>query len=86
MITLTPLEDEFCQKNYTIYAVNKPNNNGSSVTTFEVCPHCKARNIFRFYESENEYETSESHVKIYDCRCPNCNKNFEVKIEDYNEE
>lgn len=84
MITITPFEEEFCQKTYTIYSINNynPNDNlGGSTTTSEVCPHCKTRNIFKVFEPKREYETDEYYVAIYDCKCPNCEKEFEFRDE-----
>ena len=78
MITITPFEDEFCQKIYTIYSINNTNDCGGSVTTSEVCPHCKARNIFKVYEPKEEYETDELCVAIYDCKCPICDRVFDI--------
>ena len=82
MITITPFEGEFCQKNYIIYAINncEPNKNsmGGSMTTSEKCPHCQTRNIFRVYDPKDEYETTNMFVEIYSCKCPNCKKEFEI--------
>jgi len=80
MITITPFEDEFCQKIHTIYSINNtnPKNNfGSSTTTSEVCPYCKTRNIFKVFEPKEEYDTDEFYTEIYDCKCPNCDKEFD---------
>ena len=85
MTFITPFEEEFCQKIHTIYAINNddPLHNycGGSTTISEVCPHCNARNIFRVYEPRREYETDEYFVAIYDCKCPECRKEFEIKDE-----
>lgn len=87
MITLTPFEDEFCQKIHTIYSVNNceplnKSNIGGSVTTSEKCPHCNQRHIFRLYEEREWYESDEILTTLYDCKCPSCNKIFDIKIED----
>jgi len=84
MITITPYEGEFCEKIHTIYSINECNPNNTfngSVTTSEMCPHCKTRNIFRVYEPKEEYETDELIKEIYDCKCPNCGKRFEITDE-----
>jgi hypothetical protein len=80
MITLTPFKDEFCQKEHTIYSVNndKPKEASGSMTTSEACPHCKERNIFRFYEPKREFETDRYCIAVYDSKCPACNGHFEV--------
>jgi hypothetical protein len=89
MITITPFEDEFCQKTYTIYSVNncEPNKNsmGGSMTTSEVCPSCKTRNIFRLYEPKEEHETLHFYISVYDCKCPICGKEFEI-IDEFEKE
>jgi DNA-directed RNA polymerase subunit RPC12/RpoP len=84
MITVTPFEDEFCQKTHKMYAINNCTPNdffGGSMTTSAECPYCKTRNIFRVYEPKKEYETDDFCVSIYDCKCPNCGKEFEIKDE-----
>lgn len=86
MATVTPFEDEFCQEKRTIYSINncEPTNKtkfGGSVTTSEMCPHCRTHNIFRLYEPKLEYETDKFFVSVYDCECPNCNKEFDIKDE-----
>lgn len=80
MITITPYQGEFCQKIYTIYSIDECNPNSTfrgSTTTSEICPYCNARNIFRVYEPRREYETDELFGEVYDCKCPNCEKEFE---------
>lgn len=81
MITITPFEDEFCQQTFTIYSINNTNPKGfnyGSVTTSEKCPKCETRNIFRLYDSKDEYETEEAYVSVYDCKCPNCGNEFDL--------
>ena len=81
MVTVTPFQGEFCQKEHTIYSINNESpkeNIGGSMTTTEECPHCKTRNIFQFYEPKREIETDRYIITIYDSKCPNCNKEFEI--------
>lgn len=82
MVTITPFEGQFCQKNYTIYSINNTNpaKACSHTTTSEECPNCKIKQIFRFYEPKEEYEIDSFYVEIYNCKCPNCGKEFEIKI------
>lgn len=89
MTTLTPFKAEFCGKVRDIYSVNSstPEREYSSVTTLESCPHCKERNIFRFYNPKREFESDRYIIEIYDCKCPKCKEYFEFmdvcdKLED----
>ncbi|NFI82507.1 hypothetical protein FDA42_18280 [Clostridium botulinum] len=89
MIKLTPFKDDFCQKECIIYSVNNenPKDAGGSMTTSEECPRCKKRHIFRVYEPKREIETDRYCIVIYDCKCPNCENDFEIldifdKLED----
>lgn len=88
MITITPFKGIICEKTYKIYAINNNNPTKSSqgsLTTSEECPNCKKRNMFRVYEPKNEYETDENYVAIYDCKCPNCETEFEI-IDEFEKE
>lgn len=80
MIILTPFQGEFCQKEHTIYSVNneQPEKASGSMTTSEACPHCSKRNVFRVYEPKREFETDRYAMAIYDAKCPECNKEFEI--------
>lgn len=84
MITITPFEANFCGEMRTVFSVNnkKPLESHSHVTTSEECPHCKKRNIFRMYDYRETIETDKTYKDIYDCKCPNCNKLFDIVIED----
>lgn len=84
MITITPFEGEFCGKTRTIYSINntKPLQAHGSVTASEMCPYCKKKNIFRMYDSKKSIETENTYKDIYDCKCPNCSKEFDIVIED----
>lgn len=84
MITITPFEGEFCGDIRTMFSINsrKPLQEHSSVTTSEECPHCKKRNIFRLYNVKKTIEKGNIYKDIYDCKCPNCNKEFDLIIED----
>lgn len=84
MTFVFPFEEEFCQTVRTVYYVNNDSQDsgGSSTTTSEACPHCKERNIFKvFDEPQSSYEESGWHVQVYDCKCPNCRKEFNLEIE-----
>lgn len=83
MTTLTPFNTEFCGDVHKVYSVNSytPEKEHSNMTTSEICPHCKERNIFRVYEPKREFETDRFAIAIYDCKCPNCKKDFEIKDE-----
>lgn len=81
MISLTSFKGEFCQGECTIYSVNNtiPNKyTGGSMTSRQLCPHCGERNIFRVYEPEREFNTKRYSISVYDCKCPKCNKDFEI--------
>ena len=83
MTFIVPFEGEFCDKVRTIYSVNNdnPKSAWSSVTTSEKCPHCGERYFFRVYDFKKEYEEDKYYIQIYDCKCPNCQKEFDLKIE-----
>ena len=80
MAQLTPFEGEFCGKVRKIYSVNsiKPEKEISSMTTKKYCPHCGEGNIFRVYSPRREYETDYIVGEVYDCKCPNCDKDFDI--------
>lgn len=83
MTFILPFEGEFCGELRKIYAVNNdnPENGGSSTTTSEKCPNCNERHVFRVYEHKKEYEEDGWLIELYDCKCPSCQKEFELKIE-----
>lgn len=85
MVTVTEFKGEFLGKIETIYSINNTNPEGKTwgghMTTSEICPKCKSRNLFRLYEPKREFKTERYCIAIYDCRCPNCNTNFEIKDE-----
>ena len=84
MTYIVPFEAEFCGKIRKIYSVNNDNPTDgfcSSVTTSEPCPYCGERNFFRVYDHKSEYEEDGWFIEVYDCKCPNCRKEFDLKIE-----
>lgn len=83
MTFIVPFQEEFCQKIHTVYYVNNDNQGsfGGSVTTSEICPHCGERNIFKVFDNKGEREESEHFIEIYDCKCPNCRKEFDLEVE-----
>lgn len=84
MTFIVPFEDEFCGETRTIYSVNNDNPKGAwgSITISEKCPNCGERYFYRVYDSKEYYEEEEYSVELYDCKCPNCRKEFDLKIED----
>lgn len=84
MTIITSFEANFCGEMRTIFSINnrKSLETHSSVTTSEVCPHCGKRNIFRMYDYKKTIEVGSMYPDIYDCICPNCNKLFDIIIED----
>ncbi len=84
MTFVVPFEGEFCGEVRTIYAVNNDNPTGftsGNTTTSEKCPHCSERNFYRVYDHKREYEEDGWCVEVYDCKCPNCQKEFNLEIE-----
>ena len=83
MIFIVPFEGEFCGEVRTIYAVNNdnPKEGGSSISSSQECPHCKEKHFFRFYDSKDDYEEDGWAIELFDCKCPSCRKEFDVKIE-----
>lgn len=84
MTFIVPFDEKFCGEIITIYSVNNDNPKGtfqSSVTTSEICPHCNERNVFRVYEHKSEREEAGCFFEVYDCKCPNCRKRFDLEVE-----
>lgn len=84
MTFLVPFEAEFCGEIRKIYAVNNDSPTEGfrgNTTTSEQCPHCGERNFFRVYEEKDFYETEEYVMEVYDCKCPECRREFDLKIE-----
>ncbi|MEX3625333.1 hypothetical protein [Viridibacillus arvi] len=80
---IMPFETNFCGKTQTVYAVNSdnPTREGSSVTTSEECPNCKERHIYQVYNEKDIHEEDGYEYQVYDCKCPSCRKEFDLKIE-----
>lgn len=84
MTFVVPFESEFCGEIRTIYAVNNDTPTRrfqGSTTTSEICPHCGERNFYRVYKHKDEYEEDGWFIEVYDCKCPSCNKEFDLEIE-----
>lgn len=84
MTTVTPFTGEFFGKTQTIYSINNTNPSkhlGGHMTTAKVCPKCRERNVFRLYEPKEEYKTDGFLISVYDCKCPSCKNDFEIKYE-----
>jgi len=84
MTFIAPFKAEFCNEIRTIYAVNNDNPTNSirgSTTTSEPCPHCDERNFFRVYEPKSEFMEDGYFVEVYDCKCPNCRREFDLVID-----
>lgn len=84
MAFLYPFEGEFCGEIRTIYAVDVDNPEkhlGSNTTLSEQCPNCGEGHIYRVYDYRMEYEKDGYGIEVYDCKCPSCRNNFDLKIE-----
>ncbi len=85
MTFILPFKEEFAGEMREIFAVNEDNPKGgitgSSITTYEECPHCNKGNVFRVYHFKAFKETEDMCIEIYDCKCPNCRNEFDLKVE-----
>jgi len=84
MTFIVPFEGEFCGEIRTIYSVNNDNPKKtvwSNTTISEKCPNCGERNFYRVYDTKDFYKENGYEIEVFDCKCPNCRKEFDLKIE-----
>lgn len=83
MTFIVAFEEEFCGELHSIFYVNKDEQgtHGSSVTTSEGCPHCGERYIYKVFNEKGYREEGGYAIEIYDCKCPNCRKEFDLEVE-----
>lgn len=83
MIFIFPFQEEFCQKNHTVYYVNEDRQgaHGGSTTTSEECSHCGERHVFKVFEAKGYREEDGWGIEVYDCKCPSCRKEFNLEVE-----
>lgn len=84
MTFIVPFQEEFCQKEHTVYYVNEDDQHahGSSLTTYAKCPHCKEGHIYKFYDEPIGYRQSKGvGIETYECKCASCRRPFRHESE-----
>lgn len=77
MIKLVKSKEKFFDKD--VYLVNCAKDCG--IITIEPCPYCKEKHAYKVYDPKIEWESNRYTIAIYDCKCPSCNREFEIMDE-----